>query len=108
MITPEGAGTVFEVTLGGAKTPLLTFPTTITGVYPNSLIQASDGNLWGTTLLGGSQNFGVLFETTPTGKSTAPFAYSFPSDPALESPDSLVQGSDGRFYGTTNESVVKY
>ena len=59
------------------------------------LIQASDGNFYGTTLAGGSSNGGTIFEITPSG--TESVFYSFASMPWA----GLIQGSDGNFYGTT-------
>ena len=35
------------------------------GDYPNGLTMDSKGNLYGTTTLGGTYNFGVVFEITP-------------------------------------------
>src|SRR5438045_4898440 len=37
------------------------------GATPGSLIQATDGNLWGTTNGGGSSNCGTVFLMTPAG-----------------------------------------
>jgi uncharacterized repeat protein (TIGR03803 family) len=59
------------------------------------LIQASDGDFYGTTLKGGSSNGGTIYETSPSGTET--LFYSFPSMPWA----CLMQGSDGNFYGTT-------
>jgi uncharacterized repeat protein (TIGR03803 family) len=59
------------------------------------LIQASDGDFYGTTLDGGASNGGTIFETTSSGTET--LFYSFASMPWA----CLIQGSDGNFYGTT-------
>lgn len=63
-----------------------------------SLIVGSDGNLYGTTTIGGSGS-GTVFQLTPGGTLTNLHAFlntdgSFPAS-------ALVQGSDGSFYGTT-------
>src|SRR5208282_2859865 len=75
------------------------------GSYPYAgLIQPTDGNFYGTTSSGGASNFGTVFKITPAGALTT--LYSFCSQPKCTdgyTPEgSLVQGSDGNFYGTTD------
>jgi uncharacterized protein (TIGR03437 family) len=68
------------------------------------LVQATNGNLYGTTWLGGANNGGTVFEITPSGTLTT--LYNFCSQ--TNCPDGsdlyagLVQGTDGNFYGTTS------
>jgi uncharacterized repeat protein (TIGR03803 family) len=68
-----------------------------------SLVQGTDGNLYGTTLNGGANEGGTVFQITPAGQLTT--IYSFCAPPECsdgggpEAP--LTQGSDGDFYGTT-------
>jgi uncharacterized repeat protein (TIGR03803 family) len=73
------------------------------GAAPNSaLIQATDGNLYGTTLDGGTGTWGTVFKVTPTGAFTT--IYNFCSTDGCADgigPTGLIQGSDGNFYGTT-------
>jgi uncharacterized repeat protein (TIGR03803 family) len=59
------------------------------------LIQASDGDFYGSTLNGGASNGGTIYEISPSGTET--LFYSFASMPWA----GLTQGSDGNFYGTT-------
>src|SRR5579859_3509264 len=47
------AGTLFQITTGGAFSPLLSLIGGKDGIIPNGLIQGSDGNLYGTTASGG-------------------------------------------------------
>jgi uncharacterized repeat protein (TIGR03803 family) len=61
----------------------------------HTLIQASDGDFYGTTLAGGTSNAGTIFKITPSGTET--LLYSFAGTPFA----GLVQGSDGNVYGTT-------
>jgi uncharacterized repeat protein (TIGR03803 family) len=67
------------------------------------LVQATDGNLYGTTSSGGANNSGTVFKMTPSGALTT--LYSFCSQSGCadgEQPIAgLVQGTDGNFYGTT-------
>ena len=68
------------------------------------LIQATDGNFYGTTIYGGTNSAGTVFKITPTG--TINFLYYFKGSAANdgEFPEAgVVQGSDGNFYGTTYE-----
>jgi uncharacterized repeat protein (TIGR03803 family) len=70
----------------------------------SSLTQATDGNFYGTTSLGGnlstcdSYGCGVIFKMTPNGKLTV--VYSFSGADGID-PETLAQGGDGNFYGTT-------
>jgi len=71
--TAFNEGTVFDMPPTGEVTTLYTFCTTDCqdGVTPvASLIQATNGNLFGTTMWGGAQDRGEVFETTPDGKLT--------------------------------------
>lgn len=81
-------------------TTLFTFFPPQTGSTPFwPLTQGSDGNLWGTTWLGGAIcNCGEVFKMTPTG--TVIVVYSF-SGPDGASPGALIEAADGNFYGTT-------
>ena len=70
------------------------------------VIQGSDGNFYGTTRLGGN-GAGAVFRLTPAGGYTT--LYSFPALGTTAGADpvaSLVQGSDGNFYGTTETNGV--
>ena len=75
------------------------------GGFPNSIIQGSDGNFYGTTSQGGSAGDGTVFKITPSGSLTT--LYSFCSQGGAACTDgfypeaTLLEGSDGNFYGTT-------
>ena len=94
-------GTVFKITQGGTLTTLHSFDGT-DGFNPVWLVQASDGNFYGTTSAGGANNLGTVFEITPAGALTT--LYSFCSQqncPDGAYPGGLMQARDGNFYGTT-------
>jgi uncharacterized repeat protein (TIGR03803 family) len=107
----HGAGTVFRIALDGTYATLYSFGASPTdGIVPGRLIQASDGNFYGLTASGGANhcdnipqagtNCGTLFKLTPGGVETV--LYSFGASPSDGSePTGLIQGSDGNFYGTT-------
>ena len=99
----NNAGTVFKITPAGALTPLWQFcslPDCTDGAYPYAaLFQAADGNFYGTTEYGGTNDDGTIFEITPAGVLTTLYQFSGPDG---ENPGaSVVQGTDGNFYGTT-------
>jgi uncharacterized repeat protein (TIGR03803 family) len=48
---------------------------------------------------GGIGNNGTLFKVTPTGVETV--LYYFEGGTAVNRPGGLIQGVDGKFYGTT-------
>jgi uncharacterized repeat protein (TIGR03803 family) len=60
-------GTLFMITPGGAFSVLHYFSgSAIDGAQPGTaLIQGSDGNLYGTTWMGGASNLGTVFRITP-------------------------------------------
>ena len=101
-------GTAFNITTNGVETVLYSFgggPTGATsatdGASPaGPLIQGSDGNFYGTTHSGGTNNAGTVFNMTSLGVETV--LYSFGGGSDGEFPDAgLVEGNDGNFYGTT-------
>lgn len=105
--TVQGFGTIFSVTTNGAVTPLVWFGGT-NGSFPYAgLILASDGNFYGTTYQGGSAGWngpGTIFQITTNRVITTLVSFTGSSGPfAGTNPQaSLVQGSDGNFYGTTS------
>jgi uncharacterized repeat protein (TIGR03803 family) len=95
------AGTVYRVTPSGTKSVLWSFGHGADGGYPKSaLIQARDGNLYGTTTGGGAFGGGTVFKLTPGGVES--ILWSFGSGADGTDPEAgVIQGSDGAFYGTT-------
>jgi uncharacterized repeat protein (TIGR03803 family) len=109
------AGTVFKITSSGEETQLYSFSGGSSGIAGSTdgvgalgtLFLGSDGNFYGTTLLGGAYNGGTVYRVTADGVETV--IHSFSGGGALAgSPDgaapfsSLVEGKDGSFYGTTS------
>lgn len=63
------------------------------------LIQATDGNFYGTTYLGGSNNLGMIFRMASDGAVTS--LVSFNQTNGGYPTSGVVQGTDGNLYGTT-------
>jgi uncharacterized repeat protein (TIGR03803 family) len=96
-------GTIFKVSTGGALTTLYALNPGVSGdgAYPFAgLIQAADGNFYGTTYLGGSANNGTVFRITAGGTLTTLVSFNGADDGAKPEA-ALVQDADGNFYGTT-------
>jgi len=93
-----GDGFVFKMTPTGTVTVLHTFTGTPDGNGPGLLIQYTDGNLYGTTNMGGANNLGSVFKITPAGTLTT--IYSFPGNGLSFPTYGLTVGNDGNFYGT--------
>lgn len=110
-VSPLG-GTVFKITPGGTFTTLYRFcaqPNCTDGAIPDAgVIQATDGNFYGTTESGGEFSDGTVFEITPTGKLSV--LYSFCAQPKCSDGArpyvGVTQGSDGNLYGTTYSGGV--
>jgi len=99
-------GTIFRISTGGTLKTLYTFCPQAgcpDGSNPDGgLVLGTDGNFYGTTHQGGVGS-GTVFKITPGGAFTLLYQFCSLADcadgelPAGE----LVQGRDGRFYGTT-------
>jgi uncharacterized repeat protein (TIGR03803 family) len=94
-----GAGTVFKLAADGAFTCLYSFTGGNDGANPNGgLLLASDGNLYGTTQVGGAYRFGTLFRISLDG--TLATLVQFDGDQGANPQGTLIQGTDGNLYGT--------
>lgn len=109
-----GCGTVFKITPAGEFATLHNFGGR-NGMWPVSgLVQATDGDFYGTTLIGGANcpnhrrfpGCGTIFKITPVGKLTTLYNfcsqdYPYCTDGAFPTA-ALVQATRGTFYGTTS------
>ena len=106
-----GCGTAFSVTTGrrGSFTKLHDFCSEsgcADGYYPNALILASDGNLYGTASRGGSQGCGTLFRILSTGHFSVVHNFT-PADGCGPTAIPLLQGTDGNLYGATTTTIYR-
>jgi uncharacterized repeat protein (TIGR03803 family) len=81
-------------------TSLHSFDNTDGGNPTAALLQGLDGNLYGTTYLGGNSGLGTVFRISPTGSLT--MLQSFDGTDGSHPPASLSQVSNATFYGTTH------
>jgi uncharacterized repeat protein (TIGR03803 family) len=99
----NGGGTVFRITLARQLTTVYSFcalANCADGSYPqSSLVQGSDGNLYGETIFGGASGLGTIFEITSMGEMTTLF--SFDGTNGFGPLGGLIQAVNGDFYGVT-------
>ncbi len=110
----DQSGAAFKLTLNGKFAILYSFcsvaPLCADGDWPEGLVQASDGNFYGSTTLGGNYGTGTLFKLTPAGTLTKlhDFCALHPVlCPDGYYPDTPVQGTDGNLYGTTSVGGIQ-
>lgn len=94
-------GTVFKMDPSGKVTVLHSFTCLDgDGCAPyGSLLQASDGSLYGTTSAGGAFNDGTVYKIDTSGNMTILHSFSGADGSGPEA--SLIQAGNGDFYGTT-------
>jgi len=96
-------GTVFKVTAAGAESVLHAFAGGGDGAAPQTpLLEGNDGNLYGTTPLGGASSAGVLFRVTTAGTETVLYAFAGGTADGAQPYTAVIQGTDGNLYGTTS------
>ena len=92
-------GTVFTVTAGGTFTSVYSFDSTSPHFYTpkGGLMQASDGNLYGTTFSGGANRSGSIYKVTLGG--TVSLVADLTSIAGTAPVGTLVEGLDHNLYG---------
>jgi len=103
-----GCGVIYKITPSGKFKVIWTFDQTNGGNPDDPLVLGTDGNFYGTTVLGGTvgttfENSGVVFKVMPSGKYTVLHVFCSQTNctDGANPLDGLVQGTDGNFYGTT-------
>lgn len=98
-------GTIFRITPAGQFTSLLSFDGNVGGNPYGGLVCGTNGVLYGTTDGGGSGYGGTIYQITTNGIFTTLYSFNYDDSynyTAGQYPeDSLIQGTDGNFYGTT-------
>ncbi|HEX3431728.1 MAG TPA: choice-of-anchor tandem repeat GloVer-containing protein [Rhizomicrobium sp.] len=102
-----GCGTVFEVRLDGKEKVLHAFGGGSDGFYPDAALYIDGaGNLYGTTLEGGSTGCigygcGTVFKISPDGSYAIVYTFKGPTEDGWGPEGSLVADSAGNLYSTT-------
>jgi uncharacterized repeat protein (TIGR03803 family) len=96
----SGAGTVFRFSLSKGFAALYEFSGGEDGASPYAgLMQATDGNLYGSAFSGGSYGGGVIFRVALDGTFTV--VHSFDGSTGSSPQAAIVQGTNGILYGAT-------
>jgi uncharacterized repeat protein (TIGR03803 family) len=101
-------GTVFKITPGGTLTTLYSFCSQgvelcTDGSNPDTgLVQATNGDFYGTTYYGGVSGKGTVFKITALGTLTTLYSFCVKSGCTDgEHPSGLIQATNDEFYGAT-------
>lgn len=112
--TDASGGILFKINPDGTGYTILhQFSSSDTGgsglIFPPvvvlTVMQASNGTLYGTTYAGGTNSYGSIFRLNSDG-SLYTVIHSFSA--ADTGPSSLIQGRDGELYGTTLQTVFRF
>jgi uncharacterized repeat protein (TIGR03803 family) len=97
----KGGGTIYKINDDASG-----FQTRYSLATPESpkgnLLQANDGLLYGTSGIGGANGTGFIF-TYNTASSTYVDVFDFTHSDGMYANGSLIQATDGKLYGMTNE-----
>ena len=97
----NSAGTIFKISSAGVYTILHHFVLATEGGNPQgSLIQGTDGYLYGMTKAGGTNNVGTIFKISTTGVFTV-IRHLLAATDGGNPEGALIKGPDSNFYGMT-------
>jgi len=98
----KGSGVIFQLKRNGRLKVIHDFQGSGGGFYScTGLVQASDGNFYGTTHSGGPADAGTIFRITPKGRYTV--LHQFDGTDGKFPMVTLTQHTNGVFYGDTKE-----
>ena len=92
-------GSIFSVDVNGVVSVRHAFPYTAN----SPVIQASDGNFYGTTRSGGALGRGTIYRVTPAGDYAEIYSFTGGPDGGLPT-GGLIEARPGLLYGTTSRS----
>ncbi len=96
----QNFGAVYRTDSQGNLVTVYSFSGAGDGAYPaGGLLQASDGNFYGTTRGGGANNLGTTFKLDASGTLTT--LHSFAGNDGHGPTAALIEAADGDLYGTT-------
>lgn len=96
-------GVVFEINPEGIETVLHAFRgEPADGARPNGpLVMDSAGDLYGTTVQGGSRDYGTVFKISPAGDETLLHSFGGGASDGMTPMAGLIMDMKGNLYGTT-------
>jgi uncharacterized repeat protein (TIGR03803 family) len=96
-----GYGTVFKLDSAGNEVVLHSFTGTPDGAYPRAgLLMDNMGSLYGTTIQGGSSDYGTVFKVDTSGNEAV--LHSFKITDGAVPAAGVIMDKDGNLYGTTS------
>lgn len=96
-------GSAFEIAADGKEKVIYSFSADNTGDTPaNGLTQDAAGNLYGTTLSGGTTFNGVIYKLTPAGKEMVLYSFTGGND-GSEPRGVLVRDKAGNLFGVAGQ-----
>ncbi|MBV9063446.1 MAG: hypothetical protein JOY77_11045 [Alphaproteobacteria bacterium] len=96
-----GPGAIFKISPQGVFSVLYSFTGSLDGYQPYSdLTIDKDGTLFGTTVAGGENNFGVVYRVTSAGSESV--VHSFAPGDGAGPMGGVVLDSKGNVFGTTS------
>ena len=98
-VTGNAVATVFDLSTSGTFQQVAQITEPSTRFVIGKFMQASDGNLWTTSSVGGPSNFGTVFAITSNGEPVQ--TISFAGTNGLQPAQGVIQASNGNLYGTT-------
>ena len=100
----EGCGFILKVDPTGKPTVLYRFQGQPDGATPlPGLVLDSSGNIYGTTVSGGTFNFGTVFKLDVSGNETVLHSFAGPPNDGEQPYSGLIRDARGNLYGTTSE-----
>jgi uncharacterized repeat protein (TIGR03803 family) len=98
-------GVVYRVDAAGHETEVYSFTGGADGAFPEASVALDgEGNVYGTTLKGGSADgiagFGVVYRIDPAGQETVLYTFTGGTDGGF--PEGVIIDSAGNLYGTTS------
>jgi len=95
------AGVVYEISTAGTETVLHSFGSGQDGLSPfTPVIRDGKGNIYGTTVEGGSDDYGTIFTIDATGHETILHSFGTIKDDGCYPEQGLVMGKSGILFGT--------
>lgn len=99
----NGAGIVYKLAPDGTETVLHAFSDGTDGADPDApLILDVKGNLYGTTIFGGTPEGGTIYKVTPDGVESILYSFKGGVKDGANPFAPLITDGSGNFYGTTS------